>query len=118
MRTTQIIGLTKAAKELLNNYEPTRIIEKLQRIYPDGHTEQFEREVTEDPRKTEECGSFFGMFDEEYPLRRYTMPNGKVYEEYVQAEPWSSGPCIFLALRNENGPVKESLWSEEEINNV
>ena len=36
-----------------------------------------------------------------------------VFAEYVQAEPWSSGPCIFTALRDADGnPVEESLWAE------
>ena len=39
------------------------------------------------------------------------------YREYQQAVEWSSGPCIFLALRDEASgqPVAESLWTDEEI---
>lgn len=118
MRTTQIFGLTEEALKLLNDYESIKINERGVRTYPDGRTEHFEREVTKDPRKIEKCGSFCGMFDEECPLHRYTMPNGKVYEEYVQADPWSSGPCFFLALRDENGPIEETLWSDEDIDNA
>ena len=41
--------------------------------------------------------------------------NGEVYEEYVQASPWSSGPMYFYALKKAGVPVEESLWTEDEI---
>lgn len=57
-----------------------------------------------------------GMFDDEYPLHRYVFSDGRVLVEAVQAEPWSSGPCFFLALKDKNDEwVKESLWRNEEI---
>jgi len=86
-----------------------------------------------------------GMFEgENYPLHRYVDPPAtqaaavaqaeaalaearahlkaacaalpSVYAEYVQDEPWSSGPCIFLALRGPDGaPVTESLWPQEDL---
>lgn len=43
------------------------------------------------------------------PAGNYTV------QEYVQAEPWSSGPMYFIALMRNGQPVPESLWSEEEI---
>lgn len=57
-----------------------------------------------------------------FPLYRYeklvedfdsTHISGAV--EYVQCAPWASGPCFFLALCGVNGPIKESLWTEDEI---
>lgn len=51
-------------------------------------------------------------------LFRYTLPNKRVFYEYIQADPWSSGPCIFLALKDAKGkPVRESLWPKETIDN-
>jgi hypothetical protein len=39
-----------------------------------------------------------------------------VYEEFVQATPWSGGPCYHIALRDRTGKVvANSLWSEEEL---
>lgn len=42
---------------------------------------------------------------------------GKRFEEYVQADPWSSGPVIFLALRwsKTKRAVAGTKWSEREI---
>ena len=62
-----------------------------------------------------------GMFDERvHSLLKYTTTNGCEVEEYVQSERWSSGPCIFLALRysGTKEPIKESLWSDVEIDNA
>lgn len=53
-------------------------------------------------------------------MYRYTFRDGRVLEGYVQAEPWSSGPCTFMALRDAETkePVPETLWSEADINNA
>ncbi len=49
-------------------------------------------------------------------LHRYTMPDGKVYEEYIQEIIHSGGPCYFLALRTADGqPVRHTLWTDEEV---
>jgi len=46
----------------------------------------------------------------------YLLKDGtKVYER-EQACPWSSGPCHFTALADEDGEwIKETLWTEKEI---
>ncbi len=63
-------------------------------------------------------GKFTGMFGDEYPLYMYTLPNGKVYFEEIQADPWSSGPVFFIALKNKRGNwIPRSLWSREKIDN-
>ena len=62
-----------------------------------------------------------GMFDEVvHTLKEYEMNDGTKIEEYIQAEPWSSGPCIYLALKNAETkePILDSLWSEDEIHNA
>jgi hypothetical protein len=47
------------------------------------------------------------------------MPNGSVFEEFVQAEPWSGGPCYYIALKNKRGAVvRQSLWTDEELGNA
>ncbi len=50
-------------------------------------------------------------------LRRFILPCGTQVEEFVQAEPWSGGPCYFFALRDTATaePIAESLWSDDEI---
>jgi len=88
-------------------------------VYPDGREEEMlPKEVLASVVQQVPSGkSFTGMFpDEVYPHYRYIFPDGKVYEDAVQASPWSSGPVIFLALRDENGDwVPESLWPQEAV---
>lgn len=118
MRTTQIIGLNEWAANLVHQ---TEIVEEIgcYRTFSDARVEPFNRKVEIPIAQVNEVGSFVGMFDEEYPLHEYRMPDGRKYIEFVQAEPWSSGPCIFLALKDDSGnSVPESLWSDEEINNA
>jgi len=39
--------------------------------------------------------------------------------ESVQAEIWSSGPCYFIALKDQKGNwIKETLWSQKELDNA
>ena len=58
-------------------------------------------------------------YHDRYGLSRYRLADGRVFEEDIQAEPWSSGPVFFLALKDEHGEwAPESLWSEEQINNA
>lgn len=61
-----------------------------------------------------------GMFGEvAYTTKGYVHNNTKrlEYKEYLQDEPWSSGPCIFMALWDcqNNKPVTETLWTDKEI---
>ena len=62
---------------------------------------------------------YTGMFDDEYPLYVYTLKDGMIAEEFVQVDPWSSGPVIFLGLRVIDQDVGETInkfeWTEEEI---
>lgn len=57
-------------------------------------------------KKGEYISTVEGMFDEEvYDLHYYTDNNGIVWEEFVLASPWSSGPMIFLGIKNKNNLV-------------
>jgi hypothetical protein len=64
------------------------------------------------PHPPEQIGTYLGMFDQEYPLYRYTLIDGRKAEEFHQTTEFSSGPVMFLGLR-----VGEIVleWSEEEI---
>jgi len=57
-----------------------------------------------------------GMFGDKYPLYQYCLNDGRTAEEFLQADPWSSGPCFFLGLRVSDGT--EFLWPDEEIDNA
>lgn len=108
---------------ILNDNEVVQytIYEKI--VYPDGRVEwNSPRPVSYTPSRdsTEKwVGMFGGPGDEDF-LRIYTLKDGREVEEYVQAKPWSSGPCIFLALRDTKTkePLPETLWDEEDIENA
>ncbi len=80
-RSTQFIGLTQEAKQ---------VVESLEEVESDTST--------------------FGMFEEKIPLRKWEYPpsfgklgwNGKwIIREKVQRVQWSSGPMIFTCLEIE-----------------
>ncbi len=99
MRTDQFAGLPAAAEEFLtkNRRRP--------RICPTcGH-------VTE--TYIEKCGTFTGMFMDEYPLHRHPLKGGRSAEEFHQCAPWSSGPVHFLGLRLSDGTV--FTWTEKDM---
>lgn len=116
MRCTQVIGMNGwACQTFADTY---KVEEVGVRSYPDGRVEKFRREVELPVIEGVPSGQIFtGMVGEEYDLLRYKLPNGEIWVQYVQSEPWASGPCIFLALKNEKSGevIKESLWTEAEI---
>lgn len=58
---------------------------------------------------------YFGVC-EDFPFHKYTLPDGRAYFENVQADPWASGPTIFIALKNEKGNwIPKSLWRKSDI---
>lgn len=58
-------------------------------------------------------GEVTGMFSEHiHDLYEYIDPHGNTWKEFEQVCPWSSGPMIFLAIRNkETGEIMG--WKEE-----
>ncbi len=65
----------------------------------------------------EEMNRIDVWYGAELVLSRYRFEDGRILEDYIQAEPWSSGPHTFLALRDAitKKPLPETLWSEETI---
>lgn len=61
-------------------------------------------------------GYYTGMFDNQYPLMQYELTDGRYADEFLQAEPWSSGPMFFLGLKVSDG--QEFRWTQEEIDNA
>ena len=120
-RSDQYIGLNAWAANFVQGEPVLLYTEETTRNYPDGHTEQVDpRPVYGSSIEKEECGYIEGAWNDHVAsLLKYTFPNGKTYQEAVQAEPWSSGPCYFVALKDETGNwVPESLWSPQEIESV
>ena len=97
MRCDQIVGLNPWADELVSQTEV--VIEKGVTTWPDGRTEPFERQVKVCTTKFCPSGKkYTGMFDDKYDLRRYTLSDGRVFEEFVQAEPLVFGSSVFLCF--------------------
>lgn len=118
IRKDQYIGLNERVEELVKGTPVCVYVEVTTRVYPDGrHEEQEPKPVYESSVKREEHDVIHGAWtDMVAPLHKYTFPDGRVYFEAIQAAPWSSGPCYFIALKDERGEwVPESRWSDEEI---
>lgn len=109
-RSTQFIGLNSRGKKFIrSNAECT----PEQVCFACGNT-------TGGATKRIGLGDVEGMFGEKvYQLQQFIhRKTGKKFEEYVQTEPWSSGPMIFLALRwsKTKRSVANTQWTEEEVN--
>ena len=126
MRCDQFVGLNEWARILVAGCRKPHFsgkYEEVEVVHPDGRSDVIEVPVLEPCVFREENGFYEGMFEDKYPLYKYTFRcgqhSGKVFYERVQADPWSSGPVVFLALQDENGNwIKESLWDEEDIANA
>jgi hypothetical protein len=68
----------------------------------------------------ETVGAYYGMFMDNYPLHRYPLKSGGWADEFLQDQPWSSGPVAFIGLRvfdKDGEQVDEFLWPQDAINN-
>lgn len=116
MRTDQFFGLNCRARKFLQLDELVPVCEvRTQRRYPDGsETDSGWIQETGTRTKQEKYEVLCGAWNQ-FQLYKYTLPDGKRFFESEQASPWSSGPMIFTALRDEYGEwVKESLWSNDD----
>jgi len=120
LRTDQHMGLNSGACSFVKGSFCTPLYtEEGTRTFSDGSVETFKLEVFAYSVKKEVNDFYMGMFEDAYPLYKYTFPDGKEYFERVQACPWSSGPVFFLALQDREGNwVTRFLWSNEEIENA
>lgn len=115
MRCDQFVGLNSWASRLVSKKQ--KVHEIGVRIMPNGKRKRFNRWFRIPLARRVQIGLVPGAFDEYAgSLSRYVFPDGRVYEEFVQATPWSSGPCYFIALKDREGnPIPESLWTDKEI---
>ena len=116
MRCDQLIGLNAWAEDFVSSIREN-CTEYTVRLFEDNSVECSEpKEVQISQIQIEPYDKFYGMYENEYSLDKYIFPDGRIFHSYVQAEPWSSGPVIFLALKDENGEIiPESLWDEDEM---
>lgn len=121
MRMDQYVGLTDRAKKWLDE-NATRLEWVKTVTYSDGRQETFQGSVIE----WEAYGVIRGAWNDEVAaLRRYTLKDGSRLEEFVLAQPWSSGPMYFIGLRPAPdspanslasvAPCDELNWHEWEI---
>jgi len=101
MRCDQHMGLPKEALEFLSKYLVTPPCPYCNRPLV---------------QECEVIGQYEGMFGDIYDLRRYNLKSGLTADEFLQADPWSSGPCFFIGLRVSDG--LEFRWPEQDIQNA
>lgn len=116
MRMAQYYGLNSRAKKLVHKKVMAREVGTMH--LPDGSRVKFDRRRPIPVAKKQVIGDI-KTYDPRIPLAqlfRYTLPDGVVYEEYIQEVLHSGGPCYFLALRSPDGtPLASSLWSNDEM---
>jgi hypothetical protein len=95
------MGLPKEALEFLSKYEDTLVCPCCHRLFTKEH---------------EVIGHYEGMLGDIYDLHRYNLKSGLSADEFLQADPWSSGPCFFIGLRVSDG--LEFRWSKQDIQNA
>lgn len=111
MRSTQIFGLSKLARDFLReNHRPV-----FETCPTCGHDK-----VTDPKEVVYKDESALGMFDDGPALMEYILEDGRICREVVQATKFSSGPCIFLCLEvgmADGQPLVQRIgeWTEQEI---
>lgn len=116
-RFDQYRGLNDWARKTVLKREKVRITGEMR--FQDGRRKRFSRWAKVPTARIKVIGTLKGAWKPKVAdLHRYTMPDGKVYVEFLQADPWSSGPVYHIALKDARTgkPVAESLWTDEEIN--
>jgi hypothetical protein len=117
IRELQWIGLTQEATDLvLGETVPVEVTTV--RKYPDGREvvlRRIEHEPTTEIRNSERAVIDPFSDSDIHLLKDFVLPNGRILEEHVQAKPWSSGPVVFTALKENGEWLKETLWPEDEI---
>lgn len=115
-RSDQYIGLNDWARKTVLRKEKVRQFGV--NVFADGRRKRFSRWANLPVARIQVIGIIPGVYcDKVADLKRYTLSNGKVYEEYVQETPWCGGPMYHLALRDvkTGKPVPQSLWTGEEM---
>ena len=120
IRCTQVYGLSDGARALVADMAPVPDAGS----FPGMFDEEGQYPLNRWVRQTDAMRALQAQADrirEDLSAKlaeigRAAAAEAAVYTEYVQAEPWSSGPCIFTALRGADGePVAESLWADRAI---
>lgn len=111
MRCDQYIGLTSEGEKFVEENALQLGVKKITEEYTSGEVKILST-IPIYEKKVYDEHEGFGF----HPLYEYTAKDGSVFREAVQANPWSSGPVIFVALKDENGEwIEETLWNENDI---
>jgi hypothetical protein len=119
-RSESYIGLNAWAREFVEGEQVHAYSETITREMPDGtKTTVGPKDVYVSNVCVTSHDTIEGAYGGEYPLFQYTFDDGSEYFEHLQAEPWSSGPCYYLALRDSKGdPLPKTLWTDEELDDA
>lgn len=121
-RSTQFVGLSDSAEKWIQKYCIHNTVSTTT-ITADESGKVMSKSVniTRTPcTKLIKGGKVLGMFGEVvHELKSYTTKTGYEVIEFIQADPWSSGPVIFLALKflKTGDVVVKSLHSKSVIDN-
>lgn len=116
MRFDQFKGLNKWAKQKVRR---TKLVHEVgKEIRPNGTEVPFDRVrrvACVEKSVYSKVRASYKLFAGD--LHRYTLANGTVLEEYVQAVIHSGGPVYHIALRDSTSGevVPESLWTDDEL---
>lgn len=117
MRFDQYRGLNDWAHKNILKKEKVR--QHGVNVFADGRVKPYSRWASVPVARVRVIGKITGYYKSHVEvLREYTMPDGRVLEEYIQATMHSGGPVYHIALRDvkTGRPVAESLWTEKELN--
>ncbi len=115
-RFDQYRGLNEWARTTVLRREKVHITGEMR--FGDGRRKRFTRWAKVPVARIKVIGKITGAWKPHVAdLHRYSMPDGKVYDEYIQCTPWSAGPVYHIALKDAKTgqPVAKSLWTNEEI---
>lgn len=116
-RSDQVMGLNSRAQKLVEGEQFLLCREIGAKYYSIGHIKPFNRPIYSSTVSKTEYDQFVGLEGNSYPLYKYDFLDKRVLYEQIQTNPWSSGPCFFLALKDgvPGNWVLESLWTNTEI---
>lgn len=115
MRFDHFHGLSPYSRRLIE--ATVKVQEQVRRVYPDGRSEEFVRDEIPALAKVERLQAIRGQYKRVAGyLHRYTMLDGRVYVEVLQAEEHCGGPHYFTVLTDEAGSVvPRSRWLRRQI---
>lgn len=115
MRTDQYMGLSPRARAELARFCEEAVVHTIIH-FQDGRKQEHQKVQVVPSYQVETIGSIAGTWNDHVAnLSRYIFLDGRVWEEFVQAIPWSSGPCYFISVTQDGDRLPRLDWNDEEI---